>query len=259
MPYYVIDKSGTEPLQIYWIGATTECYCTGCLRARNQVFYFVAFDLLPLGYDDLPTAVTTECSAGNLTIHLFTTLLPTFDHTNFHLNNKTCKGNQFNDTHIILNTKLTECGTVKQTYNDSVIYFNSVQGYYKESRHSKIIPAKVAVKCEALKHFSPVNGSKSASIAKTLRKSRPSVNVSSQLSVTTEVHLSGQPTVNTSLRTELNLSVKPTIIATPISVKIQEKSYLISKEETSERLQKATQPLAHRETGKTLSPVLLVN
>lgn len=164
------------------------------------------------GYDELASAVTTECSASNLTIHLITTLLPNFDHTNFHLNNETCKGSQFNDTHIIFYTRLNECGTFIQTYNDSLVtYINFLQGYYKEkSNHSEKIPAtKLEVKCKIIRqHFPQENVSKSLSIPKASMKPRNSVNASS-LPFVTKIHSSGQPTTKPSLKTEIEFSVKP--------------------------------------------------
>lgn len=178
------------------------------------------------GYDELASAVTTECSASNLTIHLITTLLPNFDHTNFHLNNETCKGNQFNDTHIIFYTRLNECGTFIQTYNDSVTYINFLQGYYKEkSNHSEKIPAKLEVKCKIRRqHFPQENVSKSLSIPKASMKPRNSVNASS-LPFVTKIHSSGQPTTKPSLKTEIEFSVKPTAkMASEISVEKEKTS-----------------------------------
>lgn len=216
------------------------------------------------GYDELASAVTTECSASSLTIHLFTTLLPNFDHTNFHLNNESCKGNQFNDTHIIFNTRLNECGTFIQTYNDSVTYINFLQGYNKEkSNHSEKIPTKLEVKCKIRRHFLLENVSNSLSIPKASMKLRTSVNVSS-LPFVTKIHSLGQPTRKPSLKTEIEFSVKPTAKMTPeISVekektsppplKLEEKMPV--KQEKTPLAQPLAEPLAKtlaQEEGKIL-------
>lgn len=204
------------------------------------------------GYDELASAVTTECSASNLTIHLITTLLPNFDHTNFHLNNETCKGSQFNDTHIIFYTRLNECGTFIQTYNDSLVtYINFLQGYYKEkSNHSEKIPAtKLEVKCKIIRqHFPQENVSKSLSIPKASMKPRNSVNESS-LPFVTKIHSSGQPTTKPSLKKEIEFSVKPTAkMTSEISVEKEKTSpsplKLEGKKSAKQEKTPSAQPLA---------------
>ena len=205
--------------------------------------YFISFFFA--GYDELASAVTTECSASNLTIHLITTLLPNFDHTNFHLNNETCKGNQFNDTHMIFYTRLNECGTFIQTSNDSVTYINFLQGYYKEkSNDSEKIPTKLEVKCKIRQHFPQENVSKSLSIRKASMKPRNSVNASS-FPFVTKIHSSGQPTTKPSLKTEIEFSVKPTAkMTSEISVEKEKTSPSPLKPEGKKSAKQEQTPLA---------------
>lgn len=57
--------------------------------------------------------------------------LPSFNHSSFHLNNNSCTGHQLNHSHIILQTGLSDCGTIIRSFNGSYIFSNLVHGYLK--------------------------------------------------------------------------------------------------------------------------------
>lgn len=57
--------------------------------------------------------------------------LPSFNHSSFHLNNNSCTGHQHNRSHIILQTGLSDCGTIIRNFNGLYIFSNLVHGYLK--------------------------------------------------------------------------------------------------------------------------------
>ena len=75
--------------------------------------------------------------------------LPNFNHSSFRLNNNSCKGRQLNRTHIILQTGLSDCGALTQSYKGLLIYTNIVHGYLKNPKNSSLdnITTTFTVEC----------------------------------------------------------------------------------------------------------------
>ena len=102
----------------------------------------------PLPGDD--KYINIQCSGNGMTIYLTKKLLPSFNHSSFHLNNNSCTGHQLNHSHIILETGFSDCGTIKRRFKGSYFHANLVQGYLKNPRKcsSENITTRFAVECE---------------------------------------------------------------------------------------------------------------
>ena len=104
------------------------------------------------GYEELVMyrSINIQCTENGITILLTKKHLPSFDHSSFHLNNNSCTGHQLNHSHIILETGLSDCGTIKRSFNDSYdVHTNLVQGHLKNlyNGRSKNITTRFAVEC----------------------------------------------------------------------------------------------------------------
>lgn len=95
-------------------------------------------------------SINIECFGNGITILLTKKHLPSFNHSSFHLNNNSCTGHRLNHSHIILQTGLSDCGTIKRSFNGSYIYANLVHGYLNNPKNcsSKNITTTFAVECK---------------------------------------------------------------------------------------------------------------
>ncbi|XP_020606065.1 uncharacterized protein LOC110044824 [Orbicella faveolata] len=95
-------------------------------------------------------SINIQCFGNGITILLTKKHLPSFNHSSFHLNNNSCTGHRLNHSHIILQTGLSDCGTIKRSFNGSYIYANLVHGYLNNPKNcsSKNITTTFAVECK---------------------------------------------------------------------------------------------------------------
>lgn len=194
------------------------------------------FFSFPLGYDNFSDAITTRCSTNNFAIFLRKRIFQNFNHASFYLNNKTCKGNQFNDTHITFRFKLAECGTIKRTYNGSTIYTNLICGHLKEHNDSNNFSVFLTAECKVPDNatantsnsipqqdnptpliITDTNESKEKKRETTLlpsvgEKMQASVRTEMQTSVKAEVQTSVEPEMQTSVARKLQLAMKQELI-----------------------------------------------
>ena len=195
------------------------------------------FFSFPSGYDNFSDAISTRCSTNNFAIFLRKRIFQNFNHASFHLNNKTCKENQFNDTHITFRFKLAECGTIKRTYNGSTIYTNLICGHLKEHNDSNNFSVFLAAECKIPDNatantsnsvpqqdnpkpliITDTNESKEKQPGKTTtlpsveEKMQASVRTEMQTSVRTEVQTSVEPEMQTSVAPKLQLAMKEELI-----------------------------------------------
>ena len=226
-------------------------YSFSYLTERN-VFSF------PLGYDNFSIAISTRCSPNDLAIFLSRRILQSFNHASFHLNNETCKGKQFNDTHVTFRFKFAECGTIKRTYNGSTIYTNLIYGHLKEHNDSKNFTILLTAECKI-----PDNATTNASNSVPHQDNANFVNITD----TTESKMkqpekitvlpSVEDEVQASIRTEVQPSVKPEM-QTSVVPKVQ----LSTKGELTRITVKSDVQLAAKSTvhgssdGKLVGPLI---
>ena len=95
-------------------------------------------------------SVNILCLGNDMTILLTKKHLPSFNHSSFHLNNNSCTGHQLNHSHLVLQTGLSGCGTIKRRFNGSYIYANLLQGSLNNPNNysSWNISTTFAVQCK---------------------------------------------------------------------------------------------------------------
>ena len=103
--------------------------------------YFIAN--FPLPGNDSYTNI--KCSGNGMAIFLTKKLLPSFNHSSFHLNNNSCTGHQLNHSHIILETGFSE-----RSFNGSYVHANLVHGHLKNPRNCSLknITTRFDVECK---------------------------------------------------------------------------------------------------------------
>ena len=103
--------------------------------------YFIA-NFPPPGNDSY---TNIKCSGNGMAIFLTKKLLPSFNHSSFHLNNNSCTGHQLNHSHIILETGFSE-----RSFNGSHVHENLEHGYLKNPRNCSLknITTRFDVECK---------------------------------------------------------------------------------------------------------------